>query len=285
MNERILCLTLTIAAALFSLTAPAALADGAQAEAADAAASGQTDGWVLQDDLWYYLVDGVRATGWQTIDGKRYYMQPDGHMSTGWTVVKDRTYYFDSSGDLYTGPRYIDGKMYLFSPVGVLQKGGSAVVSGREYPLGSDGVLEGYLNDTSGMAAHVLDEIGWDLRAAFDWASSLPYRDRDNRAPEGAVHSQWYAAYGFSYRFGNCYVMAAVFYQMARLLGCDVYYIEGGVGSYDGTVIDHSWTEMVIDGELYVFDPDFTREEGRDGYQIWYEKPGTWWYWQPVRVD
>lgn len=284
MKKRILYLTLFILA-LFALSAPAGLADGGE-PAPEAAETAPASGWAEQNGLTYYYIDGVPAVGWQTIDGAQYYFRPDGRRACGWTLISGRTYYFGSDGLPYTGLRYVHetGKMYLFSSKGVLQKGRSVFVYGRHYTASPSGALEGYLNNTSAMAAAVLDQIGWDLRAAFDWCAGMPYYDRENRAPDDAVHSEWYATYGFSYRYGNCYVMAATFYQMARLLGCDVYYIEGGVGSYNGAVIDHSWTEMVIDGELYVFDPDFTNEEGADGFQIWYEKPGTWWYWQPVRV-
>lgn len=282
MAKRILSLILFLWT-LCALVAPAALADSGEPEAA---AADQTDGWLEENGLTYYLADGERVTGWRTIDGGRYYFRPDGRRASGWTLIKGKSYYFGDDGLAYTGLRYVrqTGKMYLFSSAGVLQKGGTVSVFGKPYATAPGGALEGYLTESSGMAAAVLDEIGWDLRAAFTWSSTLPYYGRETRAPEGAVHSDWYATYGFTYRYGNCYVMAATFYQMAKLLGCEVYYIEGGVGSYDGSVIDHSWTEMVIDGELYVFDPDFTNEEGIDGFQIWYEKPNTWWYYQPVRV-
>ena len=301
MVKRILYLTL-ILLTLSALAAPAALAEaggsvsgseavppdaaGTDPEAEQAAPAPVKAGWAQRDGRVYYYVHGEPATGWQTIDGARYYFHTDGRMASGWTRIKGKRYYFGADGLAYTGPRYVpgSGNVYLFSAAGVLQKGGTAVVYGKEYPLSSQGVLEGYLTQTSLMAAAVLDQIGWDLRAAFDWCAGMPYYDRSLRAPDDAVHSDWYATYGFTYRYGNCYVMAATFYQMARLLGCDVYYVEGGVGSYTGSIIDHGWVEMVIDGELYVFDPDFTNEEGVDGFQIWYEKPGTWWYYEPVRV-
>lgn len=284
MVKRLLLTTLFILL-LLALSASAALADGGGAEAAEAEAA-PAEGWTERDGLTYYYAGGVPVTGWQTIDGARYYFRADGRRASGWTLIEGKSYYFGSDGLAYTGPRYVrqTDKMYKFSPFGVLQKGEYAYVYGQRYALAPDGSLEGYLSPSSAMAAAVLDQAGWTLRAAFDWSASLPYQNRSLRAPDDAVHSDWYATYGFSYLGGNCYVMAATFYQMARLLGYEVYYIEGGVGSYDGKVIDHSWTEIVIDGKVYVFDPDFTNEEGVDGFQIWYEKPGTWWYWEPVRT-
>lgn len=274
MGKRVLCLLLAVAAA-FSLAAPA-LAEG------DSAA-----GWVEVNGKVYYLNDeGQPLTGWRKIEGQKYYFSPDGVLATGWKTINDRRYYFGKDGVPYTGLRYVATakKMYLFSNTGVMQRDQTVTLLGREYEIGSNGVVKGYATDVSPKAAAVLDQVGWDLRAAFDWSASLTYYDRSNRAPEGAVHTDWYADYGFTNLCGNCYVMAATFYQMAKLLGYEVYFIEGYVGSASGGVIPHSWTEIVVDGEVYVFDPDFTNEEGVDGYQIWYDKPGTWWYYDYERV-
>ncbi len=280
MRKRILCLVLAAAAAL-CLAAPAALAS-------DGEETLPTTGWVGENGHTYYLDEnGDKLTGWQQIDGGQYFFRPNGARAEGWTRIDGNTYYFGDDGLYYTGLRYVrdTGNMYLFSDEGVLQKDQKVTLLGREYTILPNGPIDGYLTEASDMAADVLDQVGWDLRAAFNWSAGLTYYGRGTRAPEGEVHSEWYAAYGFTNGYGNCYVMAATFYQMAKLLGYEIYFIEGGVGSKTGTVIDHSWTEMVIDGDTYVFDPDFTNETGIDGYQVWYDKQGTWWYFNPVRTD
>lgn len=48
--------------------------------------------------------------------------------------------------------------------------------------------------------------------------------------------------------------------------------------SRSGGATPHSWVEVVINGSTYVFDPDFTHETGRNGYQISYGTSGTWVY-------
>ena len=40
----------------------------------------------------------------------------------------------------------------------------------------------------------------------------------------------------------------------------------------------HSWTEIVENGKIYVYDPNFTNETGRNGYRITYGQSGTWRY-------
>lgn len=53
-------------------------------------------GWQQDANGWYYLKDGTKLTGWQDIDGLRYY--------------------FDASGYRVSGNIKIDGKYYLFRP-------------------------------------------------------------------------------------------------------------------------------------------------------------------------
>ena len=65
---------------------------------------------------------------------------------------------------------------------------------------------------------------------------------------------------------------------MAKALGYDVYFVEGGVGSASGGIAPHGWVEIVMGGTTYVFDPEFQGATGRNGYQIWYGKSGTWRY-------
>ena len=37
-------------------------------------------GWVKESGNWYFYKDGTKQTGWQTWDGKRYYLNADGTM-------------------------------------------------------------------------------------------------------------------------------------------------------------------------------------------------------------
>lgn len=132
-------------------------------------------------------------------------------------------------------------------------------------------------------AAAVLDEIGWDLEAAFRWSAGLTYDRHDQTMPrkpdEGIIA---FADFGFDKGKGNCYVMAATFCEMARLLGYDARQISGfvPVGDQSAGVNygPHSWVEIDIDETTYVFDPDFTNETGNNGFMITYGQSGTWRY-------
>lgn len=215
-----------------------------------------------------YVFDksGILLTGRGTpvINGKKYYFNADGSIQTGWVTLGSWTFYFDpETGAAATGVVIIDGERCFFDKNGVLMSQG--------------------LTETQERACRVLDQVGWNLRAAYNWAAGLTYRTPSG-APGGTERVDWYADYGFTTGTGNCYVMASTFYQMAKLLGYDVYYVEGSVPLAAGGFGPHGWCEIVINGATYVFDPNFTNETGRNGYQITYGTSGTWRYMNYHRV-
>ena len=131
-------------------------------------------------------------------------------------------------------------------------------------------------------AANVLNQVGWNLRAAFNWSASLPYV---NYSYSPAPGSEAMALYGFQNGVGDCYVMAATFYYMAKTLGYDAHQMAGYVPLSSGGMGVHSWVEIDMNGTTYVFDPDFTNETGRNGYQITYGTSGTWVYSSYYRMN
>ena len=134
-------------------------------------------------------------------------------------------------------------------------------------------------------AKEILDQVGWDMAAAFRWShTALTYRSVGT-PPAGTSHAQWYGKYGYENRTGNCYVMAAVFYWMAKVNGWEAYFVEGYVPLARGGMGPHGWVEVVQNGTTYVCDPDFAYESGRNGYFITYGTSGTWRYSNYHRAD
>ena len=86
------------------------------------------------------------------------------------------------------------------------------------------------------------------------------------------------ADYGFNSRNGNanavakgnCYVLAAMFCEMARLLGYDAHLISGQVPLLAGGYGPHGWVEIIENGTTYVYDPDYTLETGGNGFALTY---------------
>ena len=141
------------------------------------------------------------------------------------------------------------------------------------------------LTEAEQKAKSVLDTIGWDLRAAYNWsAHALPYYTLGSEVTGNSVHSEWYANFGFDNHKGNCYVMAATFQKMAKLLGYDAHLVEGYIRTYNGRG-RHGWVEIDMNGTTYVFDPNFEYGGYGNGYQINYGMSGTFKYIDYARVD
>ena len=85
-------------------------------------------------------------TGWQTIDGKRYYFWPttaNGHKktqaATGWQTIGGRKYCFSDKGVQYIGKKTVDGRTYYFIKSGGLETGWRSIGANRYYFWPADG--------------------------------------------------------------------------------------------------------------------------------------------------
>ncbi len=195
----------------------------------------------------YFFKDSGKAApkGWIKLSGgTKKYSLGKGKLKTGWNSIEDYGYYFYPK----------DGTLAKSTTI----KGVKIGVSGK-------------LNKAYGGAIKTLDKRGWTLRAAFNYSAKLRYyRPLPRTAKPG---SAWFANYGFTNGKGNCYVMASTFYYMAKVLGYDAHQMSGYVWKNP-----HSWCIIKHKDKTYVYDPNFTNETGRNGYKIYYRKPGTWRY-------
>ncbi|MDR2599324.1 MAG: DUF3048 domain-containing protein [Oscillospiraceae bacterium] len=87
-------------------------------------ASASTQGWIYENNQWYYLqANGTRATGWLNDGGARYYLRSDGIMATGWLRLNNAWYYFSSSGAMATGWLQLGNTWYYFRTNGTMVTG------------------------------------------------------------------------------------------------------------------------------------------------------------------
>lgn len=243
-------------------------------------------GWFKQNNNWYYL-DPARggkmvASEWMLIDGRWYHFYGGGGMETGWTKQNGNWYHLNANGAMETGWIIMNDDWYYLYPAGnssVAPEGAMAVntvING--YVVAPDGVY----NEAYQGAYNVLNRVGWNLWAAYNWSANLPYVNYSNDPSPGSKN---FAIHGFKTKTGDCYVMAGTFYYMAKLLGYDAHQIAGYVPLRSGNMGVHSWVEIDMNGSTYVFDPDFTHESGRNGYQISYGMSGTWRYSNYYRMN
>lgn len=130
------------------------------------------------------------------------------------------------------------------------------------------------LSDVQKAARAVLDQVGYDLYAAYQWSVGLNY----NINLDIGYQTSQAALYSFNTHAANCVGMAATFCWMARELGYQAVVIEGTVPYARGGYGEHAWVEIVVNGTTYVCDPDFEMQMGKNGYLINYGQSGTWMY-------
>ncbi|MEE0956120.1 MAG: transglutaminase domain-containing protein [Eubacterium sp.] len=147
---------------------------------------------------------------------------------------------------------------------------GFYAVSGQSYePLSQADARAAYPQ-----ACATLDQVGWDLRAAYNWSTgTIKYL----RGVPVTLGVRQLANMGFTTHRGNCLVYAATFYEMATALGYEARQMWGGVAIRRGAPSPHSWTEVKVDGQWYVIDPSFGRD-GKNGFMIHYGDKGTYVY-------
>lgn len=100
-------------------------------------------GWVKESGKWYFYKDGVKATGWQEWDGKRYYLNSDGTMKANeWMIDADGSiYYFRIWGGAYKSCNVvINGRSYTFGADSKMQ-GSQWIVKGGKWYLAKDGKI------------------------------------------------------------------------------------------------------------------------------------------------
>lgn len=56
-------------------------------------------GWLEENGRRFFYDGGTPLTGWQEVDGVRYYFRPDGSMATGEEIIDGTVYHFTSQGE------------------------------------------------------------------------------------------------------------------------------------------------------------------------------------------
>lgn len=98
-------------------------------------------GWQEIDGLrYYYGEDGTPYIGWLLTEKGTYYLNADGSARTGWADIGDQTYYFGQDGTMHTGWLEEDGRKYYFLEGGAMALGWTHI-GASQYYFGTDGVM------------------------------------------------------------------------------------------------------------------------------------------------
>ena len=208
-----------------------------------------------------------KKEGWETVDGVKYYYVNGEKITNKVKKIGKYTYCFDKTGKLVTNKPYykVNSKTYY-----KIKKNGQATK----------------LSAVETMAAIRLIKCKGNLRKAFNWSASLRYAGNIKISKKTPTE---YGLYGFKTGTGDCYVMAATFYWMAKVAGYDAHYVKGYFQKSGGKKGAHAWVEIdqKVNGKkkTYVYDPNFQKEYKLNGYKLTYGAKRTLKYVNYKRVN
>lgn len=208
-----------------------------------------------------------KKEGWETVDGVKYYYVNGEKITNKVKKIGKYTYCFDKTGKLVTNKPYykVNSKTYY-----KIKKNGQAT----------------RLSTVEIMAAVRLQKCKGNLKKAFNWSVSLQYAGNVKVSKKTPTE---YGLYGFKTGSGDCYVMAATFYWMAKVAGYDAHYVKGYFQKSGGKKGAHAWVEIdqKVNGKkkTYVYDPNFQKEYKLNGYKLTYGAKRTLKYVNYKRVN
>ena len=208
-----------------------------------------------------------KKEGWETVDGVKYYYVNGEKITNKVKKIGKYTYCFDKTGKLVINKPYykVNSKTYY-----KIKKNGQATK----------------LSTVETMAAVRLQKCKGNLKKAFNWSVSLQYAGNVKVSKKTPTE---YGLYGFKTGSGDCYVMAATFYWMAKVAGYDAHYVKGYFQKSGGKKGAHAWVEIdqKVNGKkkTYVYDPNFQKEYKLNGYKLTYGAKRTLKYVNYKRVN
>ena len=217
-------------------------------------------GWQeIDGSRYYYDANGVPVTGWQMIDGRRYYFAEDGKQQTGfWCYAGQYWYYYDESGQLPApGWNVISGYMRYVSDGGSFLTG-KQVINGTTYYFGSSGILQTNTVVEDGGKRYFVDgngavQYGWQTAGGFRY-----YSDEAN-----GIYTGWQMIDGRRYYFAEdgkqqigfwCYAGAYwYYYDENGQLPAPGWQVISGYMRYVSSGGSFLTGKQVIDGITYYF--------------------------------
>ncbi|EOU1649053.1 MAG: cell wall-binding protein [Clostridium perfringens] len=85
------------------------------------------NGWVHENNNWYYILNNEKITGWKEIDDNWYHFNSEGIMETGWQFINGDWYYLKSNGPMATGWQFINDDWYYLKPNGPIATGWQSI--------------------------------------------------------------------------------------------------------------------------------------------------------------
>lgn len=162
--------------------------------------------------------------------------------------------------DLPQGWRNIDGKLYYVNDQGTFSY--KTTVDGIK--LNDEGTYTTYNGELDALLRNEIVKIinnnmtqDQKLRAVYDYMiKNYSYRSAGTVEAGEAGWESEFAMNMLKSGKGNCYSWAATFAYLARQSGWTANAVTGTAVSPKGSVREHAWAEITIDGTVYTFDPE-----------------------------
>lgn len=162
----------------------------------------------MKDGTVYYLDEnGKKATGWQTIDDKRYYFQEDGTLARDMVREGKEVYYLNEEGYVYTGWRHVNGNSYYFDEYGMMYTDMTVEIDGEEYVF-----------DSYGRATSKADIEKAEAEQEAQSSSSSSNSSSSNSSSSSSASSS--ASSGQSYNVNGNGIVQAALAQVGNIQDC-----------------------------------------------------------------
>ena len=195
------------------------------------------DGWHVKNGVTRYYLDWKPLTGWQDLEGSRFYFREDGTLCTGWQTIGTDTYYLGTDGRLATGWLQLpEGKYYLGTD-GIRVSGWQELEGQRHHFDDSGKMTTGILIENG--AAYLFDAQG-QLSTGWVTLDGKNYYADENAHPLFG----WVEIDGKTHYFDETGAAAS---GWVRLDGFDYYFYTDGSPAQG---------EEIIDGQTHYFAPN-----------------------------
>lgn len=161
-------------------------------------APGYYTGWqTIQGARYYFSNKGIMKTGWAKVNKKYYYFGTDGKMRSGWQTINDKVYYLGNDGVRRTGWQTIksgnSSLKYYFDDKGVRQTG-FITVDKKSYYLNETGVRQhGYIR-LNGKVYYADKSTG--VLAQDKWVGQYYFQEDGTMAVNQWIEGKWVGADG-----------------------------------------------------------------------------------------
>lgn len=280
----------------------------------------KTGFYTIKGKLYYYEKTGklTTRTGWQKINGAKYYGLGGGRFANKptkiktkvkvkkkvkvkvkknkykWkkktvTVTKKFLYMFGTNGKLITkkGLYKYNGKVYYGLGKGKLKTKWAALKENNKlkaaYFNPKTGAMKkggkvGYLKIPKSGRLGEAYALGVQKLDSTEWTLKQAYKN----SYKIKYKDRWYRR-----KTSEKYAIRGFKNNNGNcFVMAATFYIQAKLLGYDvhqikgkvAHIYPHSWTIIKEDGKTRVYDPNFRNETGRSGWKIWYGKKGTWRY-------